>query len=213
MGLTVKNEGGDYTPCPAGNHAAICYAVIDLGTQHQDAFTWEGAPIAASDKPQILILWEAPGERVEIDGESRPAGISKFYNAFWGERASLRIHLEAWRGRPFTGDEIQAFNVGNLLGKPCMVNVIHTERGKAKVAGVAAWPKGMTPPTAENEQILFDLENYDQATFDKISEGIQNIIKKSPEWQAQNQPVQGFRQPEPAGADVGDGWTDDDIPF
>ncbi len=195
MSLTVKNEG-DYTPCPAGNHAAICYAVIDLGTQHQDQFVWEGKSIEASDRPQILIMWEIAGERIEIDGVDKPASISKFYNAFWGERASLRIHLEAWRGRPFTGDEIDAFNVGNLLGKPCMVNVIHTDKGKAKVAGIAAWPKGMTTPTPENEPLLFDLENHDQGTFDKISEGIQNIIKKSPEWQAQNQPVLGFRQTE-----------------
>ncbi len=212
MSLTVHNES-DYTPCPAGNHAAICYAVIDLGKQHNDAFTHEGAAIAASDKPQILIMWEVPSERVEIDGENKPAGISKFYNAFWGERASLRIHLEAWRGRPFNGDEIDAFNVGNLLGKACMVNVIHTEKGKAKVAGIAAWPKGMEKPRPENEQILFDLENYDQVIFDKISEGIQNIIKKSPEWQALNQPVSGFRSAPVDNAEMPPGFEDDDIPF
>jgi len=210
MTLTVKEEGGNFVQCPAGNHLAICYGVIDLGTQHQDAFTWEGTPIAASDKPQILIMWECPTELVDIEGEMKPAGISKFYNAFFTERASLRIHLEAWRGRPFSAEELAGFDIGKLLGKPCMVNVVHTDKGKAKVAGIAAMPKGLVVPEQTNESIMLDMENYDQAAFDKISEGIQNIIKKSPEWQAMNQPAQGFRQtenPEPAG------FADDDIPF
>jgi len=222
MTLTVKNEGGDFTPCPPGNHLAICTHVIDLGTQHQDAFTWEGKPIAESNKPQILIMWEIPAELIDIDGEMKPAGISKFYNAFFSERASLRIHLEAWRGRPFSEEELNGFNIGNLLGKPCMVNVVHSDKGKAKVAGIAAIPKGLTVPEQTNPSILFDLSEYDQAVFDEIPEGIQNIIKRSPEWQAQNQPAQGFRNsptdnaPHGQAPDDPPGFEDDDlssIPF
>ena len=211
MGLTVKEEGGSFVQCPPGNHLAICYAVIDLGTQHQSAFTWEGTPIAESNKPQILIMWECPAELVDIEGEMKPAGISKFYNAFFTDRASLRIHLEAWRGKPFTSEELAGFNIGNLLGKPCMVNVVHTDKGKAKVAGIAAMPKGLTVPAQTNESIMFDLEDYDQAVFDSLSEGIQNIIKRSPEWQALNQPAQGFRQTENPAPD--NDFADDDIPF
>ena len=211
MTLTVKNDGGDFTPAPAGNQLSTSYAVIDLGTQHQDAFTWEGKPIAESNKPQILIMWEIPAELVEIDGKEQPAMISKFYNAFFSERASLRIHLEAWRGKAFSEEELCGFNIGNLLGKACMVNVIHND-GKAKVAGIAALPKGMSMPEQYNPSIMFDLENYDQAVFDNISEGIQNIIKRSPEWQALNKPAEGFRQTEdPAPAD--NAFVDDDCPF
>lgn len=210
MSLTVKEEGGSFVQCPAGNHLAICYGVIDLGTQHQDAFTWEGTPISASDKPQILIMWECPAELVEIEDEMKPAGISKFYNAFFTERASLRIHLEAWRGKPFTAEELAGFNVSKLLGKPCMVNVVHSDKGKAKVAGIAAMPKGLEAPAQTNDSILFDLGDYDSVVFESISEGIQNIIKRSPEWQAINAPTEGFRQTENP---VPDGFEDDSIPF
>ena len=210
MSLTVKEEGGNFVQCPAGNHVSRCYAVIDLGTQHQDAFTWEGAPIAASDKPQGLIMWECPNELVEIEGEMKPAGISKFYNMFFTDRASLRIHLENWRGKNFTKEELDGFYIGNLIGKPCMVNVVHTDKGKAKVAGIAALPKGIEVPPQVNDSILFDLGDYNQETFDKISEGIQNIIKKSPEWQALNQPAQGFRQTENPAPE---GFEDDPCPF
>lgn len=217
MSLNVKNESGDFTPAPAGNHVGICYAVIDLGTQHQDAFTWEGKPIAESNKPQILIMWEIPAEQVEIDGEMKPVVISKFYNAFLSERANLRIHLEAWRGKGFSEEELAGFNIGNLLGKACMVNIVHTDKGKAKVAGIASIPKGLAVPEQVNESILFDLDNYNQGTFEKISEGIQNIIKRSPEWQKLNPPAQGFRSstdnvPHGQAPDDPD-FTDDDIPF
>ena len=211
MGLVMKEEAS-FVQCPAGTHMAICYAVIDLGTQHNDAFSWEGKPIAESDKPQILIMWEIPAELVEIEGEMKPAGISKFYNAFFSDRASLRIHLEAWRGKPFTQEELEGFNIANLIGKPCMLNVIHNDKGKAKIAGVAAMPKGMTVPEQTNESIMFDLSNYDQAIFDSISDGIKTIIQKSPEWQALNQPAQGFRETENPGTGFEDDGLDS-IPF
>ena len=214
MGLTVKNDGGNFTPAPAGNHVAICYGVLDLGTQHNDAFTYEGKTVPASDRPQILVMWEFPHEKVEIEGEQKPATISHFYNASFNEKATLRLHLEAWRGRQFSEEELCGFDISALLGKSCMVNVVHKENGKAKVAGVAAMVKGMDVPDVTNTLVSFDMDNYDQAVFDSISEGIQNIIKRSPEWQALNQPTSGFRQAETSPQDQQGGWEDDkDIPF
>lgn len=215
MSLTVKNEGGDFTPCPAGNHLGICYGVIDLGTQKSDAFQWEGKLIPESTRPQLLLMWEIPTELIEIEGEMKPAVISKFYNAFWGERASLRIHLEAWRGRPFVGEEIAVFNVGNLLGKPCMINVLHTEAGKAKIAGIAAIPKGMAVPELMNDKILFDLGEFNQDTFDNLSEGIAKIVEKSPEYQAIMGPgpaePTGFRDGSAGSGNEPPAFTDDDL--
>ena len=216
MTLIAKNDGGDFTPAPAGNHVAICYAVLDLGTQHSDAFTWEGSNIPAADRPQILIMWELPNELVEIEGEMQPAVTSHFYNMFFNDKARLRKDLESWRGRQFSQEELQGFDISKLLGVPCMLNIVHNDKGKAKITGVASMPKGLEVSKPTNDLLMFTLDNYDQAVFDSISEGIQNIIKRSPEWQALNQPKQGFRQtenPNPyeeAGPDVGDG---ENIPF
>ena len=204
MGLTMKEEVSDFTPAPAGNHVGVCFAVIDIGTQHSEAFIFDGKSIPASDKPQIIIMWELPHEQVEIDGEMKPASVSCWYNAYFYDKSKLRLHLEAWRTRVFTPEELQGFNISALLNKPCMINVLHTEKGKAKVSGIAPMPKGMTAPEVTNTLISFDMDNYDQAVFDSLSEGIQNIIKKSPEWQALNQPAQGFRDtenPAPEGFD------------
>ena len=210
MGMVMKDEGGSFTPCPPGNHIGVCYSIVDLGTQHNDAYVYEGAPVAASDKPQLMISWEVPGELIEIDGVMKPAMVSGWFNAFFSERAKLRQWLEAWRGRSFSEEELMGFDLSNVLGKGCMINVTHTPAGKAKITGIAAMPKGIPAPEATNPMVDFSLQNYDQAVFDSISEGIQNIIKRSPEWQALNQPAQGFRDNappddyEPAGPDEGD---------
>lgn len=208
MSLTMKDQGGTFTPCPAGNHIGVCYAVIDLGTQHSEAFTWEGKAIPESTRPQVLLMWEIPGETVTIEGEEKPAVISKFYNAFFNDKAALRQHLEAWRGRQFTEEELCGFNINNVLGKGCMINVVHDQKGKAKIAGIAALPKGITAPKPTNQVVWIDLDDFNQLKFDSLSEGIQNIIKKSPEWQAMQEPKrEGFRDHTPPD------FEDDDIPF
>ncbi len=215
MTLIAKNDGGDFTPAPAGNHVARCYSVLDLGTQHSDAFTWEGSAIPESDRPQILMIWELPNETIEVEGVMQPVVTSHFYNMFFNDKARLRKDLESWRGRQFTQEELQGFDISNVIGKPCMLNITHNERGKAKITSVAAMPKGMEAPAQVNESLLFTLDNYDQATFDRISDGIQNIIKKSPEWQAINAPNEGFRATGSADPTnpTDPGFDDDSIPF
>ena len=211
MGLTMKDTGGgNFTPAPAGNHVALCYGVLDLGTQHSDAFTWEGKSIPASDRPQVLLMWEIPAEIVEIDGEDKPAVISKFYNAFFNDKAILRQHLESWRGRQFSEEELCGFNINNVLGKGCMINVVHDTKGKAKITSVSALPKGMEAPKPTNPLVTIDMDDFNQVSFDSLSEGLQNIIKKSPEWKAMNQPAQGFRD---TPTDEPPDFSDDDVPF
>jgi hypothetical protein len=53
------------------------------------------------------------------------------------------------------------FDSKNLLDKPCMLNVTHTDKGKAKVASVAQVPKGMTVPGRVNDLLYFSLEPTD----------------------------------------------------
>lgn len=209
MSLTMKNEGGDYTPAPAGNHMSICTGVIDLGTQHNDAFTYDNKSIPASDKPQVLITWELPLELIDIEGEQKPAGISNFYNASFNEKAKLRQHLESWRGVEFSEEELCGFDIANVLGKPCMLNIIHNDKGRAKITSVSGIPKGMNVPEMVAKPIHFDFDNYDQTVFDSISEGIQGIIKKSPEYQALNDAGTN----ESPGYGESPDFTDDDIPF
>ena len=69
-----------------------------------------------------------------------------------------------------------------------MVNVVHkTKRNgnkSANIVSVNSLPKGMTCPNQVNETFFFDLENFDDTSFDKVSKGLKAMIEKSPEYQA-----------------------------
>lgn len=175
MSLKVQ-EGGDFKGVDAGTYPARCIKVIDLGTQHGE---YLGIP---NVRKQVLVTFELPTELME-SGEwaGSPYSVSKFYTASLGEKATLRHDLEAWRGRPFTEEELKGFDLKNVLGKPCMISVIKTETGKSKINSVMAVVRGMTVPEAANPLIHFDIDEWDNGIFIGLTDGIKKIIMESDE--------------------------------
>lgn len=152
MSLTAKDSGGgDFKLVPPGTHIGVCNMIADIGLQET---VWAGE---AKVQPKVYIRWEIPGERTDDD---RPLVIGCLYTNSLGKKAYLRRDLEAWRGRAFTHDELLGFDLTNIAGRACQINVIHSEDGQwANVSGLAGMPKGMDHPKAENPIILFDSDN------------------------------------------------------
>ncbi len=177
MGRYAQDKGGDFKQAPAGSHIAICIKLTDLGTQHGE---YQGVP---NVRNQVLVTWELPNEPME---DGKPFIVSAFYTNSLNEKATLRAHLESWRGRSFTDDEAKSFDLMAILGKPCMLSVIHNDKGRAKVSGVMALPKGTTVPAPVNAPSAFWLEEFTPESYDKVSEGIRKIIEKSDEWRVRH---------------------------
>ncbi len=177
--LLTDNGGKDFEQASAGNHVARCVGMIDLGTQQSD---YQGKTTHAR---KIVLRFELPNELI-ADGEyaGRPFIVGKFYTASLSEKANLRKDLESWRGRPFTPEELAGFDSKNILDKPCMVNVVHTEKGKAKIASIAPIPKGMQTPPRINDLLYFSLERdeFDGKIYEGLSDFYKGEILKSPEW-------------------------------
>ena len=200
MGRYAKDVGGgDYEQAPTGNHLARCVRLVDLGTQHG---TYEGK---ATVRNQVLIGFELCNEQMQ---DGRPFTIGEFYTNSLNEKAKLRAHLEAWRGRAFTEEELNGFDLQNILGKPCMVSVVTNDKGKSKVGAIASLPKGMQAPECVNTPFAFWLEEWDQTVFDGLPEGLQKIIKESDEYKARMS-GNGSRQKAMSGI----ASMEDDIPF
>ena len=191
MSLTVNagnSGGGDFEQCPAGSFAARCYQIIDLGHQ---TFEWKGEAKVA---PKVRITWELN----EMMQDGRPFSISKEYTASIGEKANLRKDLEAWRGRPFSSEELRNFSLENVLGAPCLLGVVHKpskdgSKVYANVGSVMALPKGMAAPELVNLAVKFDIGTFDQKVFDSLSSYVQKKILMSKELEEngipQNEPV------------------------
>ena len=128
------------------------------------------------------------------------------------EKANLRKHLESWRGRAFTADELNGFDSKNILGKSCMLSLITSDKGKTQVAAVMASPKGMPVPEPLNKLTFFSLDEFDAGVFESLSDGIKKMIVLSPEYARVTKPKQSSPAPKKTFEEAMD-EVEDDIPF
>lgn len=179
--LLPKNNATDFTPAPAGTHVAVCYRLVDLGTQ---AVEFQGD---RKHQHKVLIGWELPNERME---DGKPFTISKRYTWSTHEKATLRQHLESWRGKKFAEPEIEQFDTRKLLGVGCTLSIAHEERqGKtyASITGIGPMMKGTTAPKPENQIVYFTLDQaFDADVFSALPQGLRETIQKSPEYHKLN---------------------------
>lgn len=230
MSLTVsEGASGTYTPPEAGTFTARCVGLIDLGTQ---ASTFDGETKTAH---KLLMQFEItdPDNRRD-DGSAHI--ISKRFTASLHAKAALRGFLEAWRGRPFTADELRGFELHRLLGAACLIGIVHTDkdgRTFANISSIMKLPKGMAAPESLLPLTQFDLSAPDWETFSTLPQRLQDQIMASPEYQRGKQvparvsvtgapasPAPAPRpaptaSPAPAAPAAASGFDDldDDIPF
>ena len=172
--------GGNRQICPEGMHIARCYQIIDLGTTEQGG-NFPGK------KRKVQFLFETPLETAVFNEEygEQPYYVRAMYTLSMHEKAILRRDVMSWIGRSMTDKEAQSFNIFNLLGKPCMVNVVHATKGEntyANIKAITPLPKGMSCPDAINEQLVFTPSIPDMEVFKKLPEFIQDKIKESDEF-------------------------------
>lgn len=217
MALIAKDKGGsDYEPLNTGMHHAVCYGIVDLGTQSGGKF---------EPKRKVAFLWEVPSERIkfEKDGEKKdlPRGISALFTLSLSSKSKLRPMLESWRGRPFTEEELSGFDLKSVLGANCFINVVHQagtgpNAGKtyANVASVNPLAKGMPKLKSENPQVWFSIDECgDKITCPaNVPDWLKGKIMQSEE-ALKEQRKHGHPEPtEEEMANVG-GPIDEDVPF
>lgn len=185
MAIIASDKGGnEFERAPAGQYSAVCYRVVDLGTQAQTDKMGK-----VSHKRKIIIGWELD-ERMS---DGRRFSQQERYTLSLHEMSSLRPMLESWRGRPFTPEEAANFDVAKLIGAPALIQIVHkaSEKGGIYVnmSSIMKLPKGMEALVPENEVIEFSLAEFDQATFDKLSDKLKETIMKSPEYMELKKPT------------------------
>lgn len=179
MSLTATSKGTEFELVPPGVYPLRCYRVIDLGTQDT---TYNGKPKLAH---KVLLTFEVLGDEKMKDG--RPFAISTRYTMSTSEKSLLRHDLEAWRGKPFTEEEVRSFRVPVVLGKYALGNIVH-EKSKdgtktyANIASIMPLPKNMPRPDPVNEDVVFDLDDRDMRIFETLGESLKSTIMCAKEW-------------------------------
>lgn len=153
MPMMVKEgKTGPKVLVPAGMKQAVCYDVWDLGVQKNE---YQGRIVT---RPQIILTFEL--EDIIPDGElaGKRYTIGKFFTRSLHKKSTLRPFLEAWRGQPFTGDELKGFDLEYLVGVNAFLNIIHEQKPdgtvKAKIASCGPITKSMAKLVPQTERSI-----------------------------------------------------------
>ena len=235
----ASNAGGDFEQCPSGMHRGALVGLIDLGT-HWDSY--QGQEERAVRRWLFVFEVEADSPK---DGKLTRFFLGRDFNLSIaaedgapqiGKKSKLREMLEGWRGKPYTDSEAVFPDPTKILGRACLVNVIHEEaKGKsyARIESIKPPLKGMDPLMPTKALILYDADSEDEAPGQKDETGktewlprvfgqrVHDVLNRSLEWggdgrkakKGDNRPLtedgEGHdeTEPEPAGFGV------DEIPF
>ncbi len=136
MAIIVKDNKGTFSTAPEGLQQAVCCDVEDLGEQQTP---W-------GLKHQVRLWWQSENRNAE-NGNKRFL-LNKKYTASLNEKARLRGDLEAWRGKKFTDQEIEGFDLEKLIDANCQIQIQHNVSDKggtfANVNAIVPVGKGMT---------------------------------------------------------------------
>lgn len=221
MSLTLTaTQESNFKPVPVGTHHATVIRIIDLGTQKTE-FQNE-----IKMQPKILIQWEihADGDPELLTEDGKPMIVSKRYTASMHSKSQLANDLKSWRGRDFTEEEKSAFNLANILGKTCLLSIVHEQsvdktKTYANIGSISNKLKSYTPPPTVNEQYAFDLAIPNWELFEKLNEKVKEQIKNSPEYAQWYAGVEAPTPPTPPQRREENGTVEplddveDDIPF
>lgn len=164
--VSDTSNGEDFPPHPEGQFAARCIDIIDLGDVET---TFQGR----TKKRHRGIIRFYAGESSET-GE--PLWADKFVTLSLHKKASLRTFLEAWRGKKFTDEELQGFDLEVLLGVDAYIQVSHNvtpNRVYANIDSIMQRPKGVKrAPELEGYVRVCDREEHEEESHEEEAVGV-----------------------------------------
>ena len=177
----------EFELCPEGTHVATLYKIIYIGTVETE---YEGRK---SWTPMVKLQWELPNEPkkyTDKDGKEVEGvfTISKEMTFSMGAKSNMRKLVQGMTGKSFTDEEAKEFDIDDLLGTSCLLNVVHTvskNSGNTFAVINSATPllKGMMPPQKVNELRIINVATSPEEDINMLYEKLRDKMKSSKEWQ------------------------------
>jgi hypothetical protein len=194
MSLIMSSDGGgeNLPKLQPGIYAGTCYQIVDMGTRDQ---VYNGE---TSKKTQVIITFEVtealdPNTNDVKMEDGRPFAVSGTYTASLFEQAKLHQHLVSWRGKAFTEEELQGFDITKLLGCTARIEVTHTKPtpdgkggGNPKIHNLQRPDGGIKVIDTENKTRSFDLDVFCNFKKDPATPGgkdMSDMFDTFPDWQ------------------------------
>jgi len=178
MGIMAKETGSPRELLPTGNVQGVCYGVIELG--HREG--------RFGTKHEACVLFEIPSLRYEDEDKvDRPKGINKFYSITLHPDSNMSKDLSSWRGKAFTEQEKAGFDITNLIGANCLLNIAHAQKQdksmKDLIASITPLMAGMNKLQPENKTVDYSISDHG-FNFEGVPDWAVKMIKESAEYKS-----------------------------
>ena len=131
----------------AGTTQAVCCGVWDIGLQ-ESTFNNE-----TKVQHKVVIAWEIDQliDDPESEYHGKPYMLSNKYTLSLDDRSNLHRDLVAWRGKPYSDEDIKkGVDLEILYGINCLLNIIHKETPTGTYANIAS----IMPPIKGSEKLV-----------------------------------------------------------
>lgn len=171
--IAKASGGGSIAPIEAGTHPAVCISLIDIGEQKNEKYN--------KVQRKIIVQFEITDETITVDGKEVNRTMSQTYTMSLNERSALYRDLIAWRGKPFTDEELAGFDLNAILDVPCLLTITHSESNGSTYANISGIAKAMKGMTIKRTLPLFtfDLDEDPLEKMEDLPEWIVKRIKES----------------------------------
>jgi hypothetical protein len=174
----LATKGKTFEQPPVGQSIGICYQVIGLGNQR----------FRDSVNAKVWIGFELPEHQIEVKGEKKPMTIGKEYALYLGGKSKLGDMLKTWRGKAFTPEELEGFDVQTIIGKIGQVAIVERESDPSKrdiqlVLGLIqlqkdALAKGLIPSRPYNMPCVYNPDEHNEAMWKLVPPFLQKKIQE-----------------------------------
>lgn len=180
MATVANRPKSNQEVIPQGTHIAILYQIIHLGTQKME---WKGD---VKEMYKIRLTFELPFKKKEFGGELKPFVISKEVTLSMGQKSTLRKLVEGMIGSLLSDEEAYGFDIETLLGKACLIRVVHQTSSDGGVysilESISPIMEGQTIPEQFNKSAVLSFDVWNKEMFEKLPDFIKNKITTSPEY-------------------------------
>lgn len=112
MSIIAKENKVEYSTAPEGLYQAVCCDVVDLGMVTDEY----------GQRHKIQIRWQLE----DLDPKTgKPFLMTRKYTLSLHKKSALRPMLETWRGKKFSNEELDGFDIERLIGVNCQIQVLH----------------------------------------------------------------------------------------
>lgn len=131
--MILKGNTKNFVPAPEGSHAAVCCDVVDVGLKETQY----------GEKYKLRLCFQLEATMPET---GKPFIVSKNFNInpsgnSLHEKSTIRKFLKSWRGRDFTKEELEAFDIEKVIGAPATLVIQHEENDGTVYANILAVAK------------------------------------------------------------------------